>query len=265
MPNKLYTMSTTTPGSWQQFLDLLRDHPEMAIIDLRPREDFPDLDEPRPWHDVVLQLWTDEGVPPRAKYHYCWPSFLSNTTLLVSGLSSILQSGENIVCFDRASLADGSLRQEVASHILRQVPGVIHEELAWKNTSLHDQPKLVRFLCTIYGYILNIGYVEVELTSPSPNDQGLFHAQAKEVRVYGRNGIQRWPDFTLLPYWRAILDTYPNLFDGDETEEDTLKSVQDFLVHEHAYQESGLIWSVEAKSAASMTFDLRPLYESRGK
>src|SRR5437667_8925089 len=121
--SKLYTMSTTTPESWPQFLDLLRKNPEMAIIDLRPRVDSPDLDEPRPWHDVVLQLWTDESVPPRAKYHYSWTgSLLSNTFLLVSGLSSILQSGENIICFDRSPLTDGSLRQDVASRILRQVP-----------------------------------------------------------------------------------------------------------------------------------------------
>jgi len=71
----LYTMSSTTPGAWQQFLDVLCANPGMAIRDLRPLGDPPSQDEPKSWREIHRQLSMHEPIPSNAEYHYAWLGF----------------------------------------------------------------------------------------------------------------------------------------------------------------------------------------------
>jgi hypothetical protein len=236
-PN-LYTMSTTTPGSWQQLVEVLHANPGCAVRDLRPLGEPSSEDETTQWRNVQYSL-SAESVP----CHYVWLGlFLPEVMELpVRHLCSRLSAGYTIICFDRSPVASESLRMSVVARVKSQVPDVIHRELAWQNTSLRDEPKLIRFLCSVYGRLQNIARVEVEIEGLSGGYRGTPHNEAIEIRVYGLDGSQRLPDFSL-PYWQTILDSYPLLFSGDATDEEKLKSVQELLVYEREYLEAGLTW-----------------------
>lgn len=254
----IYTMSTTTPGSWQQFIEVLRANPGIAIRDLRPPGEVTRFEEPPQWGNVQQGLYI-EG-PGEMQYSYSWPGLFlpERMHIPVRRLASLLQRGHNVICFDRNPLAAESLRQQVAEEVLEQAPQATHEELAWQNTPLRDEPKLVRFLCTVYGYLQEISRVEVELEAPSRNDYGLRQC-AREVRVYGLDGSQRLPDLNL-PYWQTILDSYSLLFTGDTTVEQKIRSALDMLAYEREYQESGLVWSTsEGQELQQLLFDFSPL------
>ncbi|MBA2681100.1 MAG: hypothetical protein H0U76_22220 [Ktedonobacteraceae bacterium] len=256
----LYTMSTTTPGSWKQLVDIVQANPGIALHDLHSRGEMPSQDEPWQWSDIQDQLFFSG-----ARFLYVWIGlFISDDlSLPVQLITRTLKAGRSVLCFEQSPRIDESLRRMIAERVRAQAPDVVHKELAWQNTPLQYEPKLVTFLCTVYGHPQDIACVEVEIEALSGGERGTTHSEAKAVRVYGRDGKPRLPDLSL-PYWQAILDSYLFLFARDTTEEEKLTSVQSLLEYEREYQESGLNWpdTGDCPIVSPLIFDLGPSFDS---
>jgi hypothetical protein len=133
------------------------------------------------------------------------------------------------------------------------------------NQSTRPMARLYRFLQEIYGEQPTMTRVEVDVEKQSGGVRGTPHQEATNVRVYAGD-TQILPDFARVPYWKEVLAAYPYLFQGCQTHQDYLDTVQELLEREQLYLDYGLDWpDVNEKVFSPLSFSMEELHKMASK